>query len=210
MSLFIFGDSHAEFNFTNIKNKLTTSADVNNITNLREYSITMHRVGRDKEIVHFSKNFCSPDNIFIIAYGEVDARCHVKRQLDLGRNLSDIINELVDEYFKVIKMKITCYKQIIVCSITPPVDRVKFEKYHGIIKHEFPILGTNEERSLYTKMLNNKIKENCEIYGYDYLNTYDSYADENGLLIFELSDTNSHIKDNRFVFEALNDIIKKK
>ncbi len=209
MSLFIFGDSHAEFSFEGINNKLTKDANIKNIKNLREYSITMHRIGRDKEIINFSKNYLSPNNIFIIVYGEVDARCHVKRQLDLGRNLDDIINELVDEYFDTIKKQITVYKQIIVCSVTPPVDIVKFEKHHGTITHGFPILGTNEERSMYTKMINKKIKENCESYGYDYLNVYDSYSDENGLLIFELSDTNSHIKKNQFVFDALNKIIKK-
>jgi hypothetical protein len=206
MSLFIFGDSHAEFNFNGL---CTGDINVLNIVNLREYSITMHRVGRDKILPHFSKNYNNDNNIFIIVYGEVDARCHIKRQLDLGRNLNDIIDELVDDYFITIKSNVCVYKQIIICSVNPPVDKIKFEEHNGVITHDFPILGTNEERVLYTKMINNKIKENCCKYGFDYLNTYDPYADESGILKFELSDKNCHIKQNSMVIEALKNIIKK-
>lgn len=196
--IYIYGDSHAEFNFKNFALKHI---------NLREYSVTMHRVGRDKQIIGFNNSHNGKDNIFIFCYGEVDCRCHIGKQIVLGRNEDDIINELVIEYINAIKSNIKEFKKILICSITPTQNKEKFENIHGPIKHQFPFVGTNSERAKYTYKMNQLLKNECTINGFVFFDVYDYYTDDNGLLKWELSDEICHIKDNSYILQKLNDII---
>lgn len=70
----------------------------------------MYRIGRDNNIINY-RNEQTKDDIIILVYGEVDCRCHVQRQIDMGRNEDDIINELVHNYFITIKNNITKFKK---------------------------------------------------------------------------------------------------
>jgi hypothetical protein len=68
----IFGDSHANNNFNNIK--------YNNICNHYQNSITMHRVGRDNiNFINFINYNINNNDIVIYQFGEVDCRCHIGR-----------------------------------------------------------------------------------------------------------------------------------
>lgn len=194
MSLYVFGDSHASFNMKN--------APIEHI-NCYQNSITMHRIGRNEGIVNFNPNCNSADNVFLFFYGEVDCRCHIKRQIDLGRKLEDVVEELVSSYFKTISKNIVLYKKIIIGSITPPLCKEKYERQHGPITHDFPMVGTDAERSQFTILMNAKISEYCKKFGYDFLDVYDHYVDRDGLLIYEKSDTNCHITDNTYIHEQL-------
>ena len=196
--IYVFGDSHADFNLRNF--------DLLHI-NLCEYSTTMHRIGRDNIIVNFDNSYNNKDNIFIFFYGEVDSRCHIQRQIDSGRNLDEVIDTLVSNYFNTIYNNITEYNKIIISSIVPPVNRAKHESIHGVITHEFPILGTDKDRIVYTTLMNNKLKEYCNTFNFIFLDFYDYYVDNNGLLIFEKSDTNSHIVDNAYIHSKLKEIL---
>lgn len=198
--IFIFGDSHANFNMSGF--------DLHNM-NLYQNAITLHRIGRDNTIINFSPIYNHPNNIFILFYGEIDCRCHIKKQLLSGRVLDDIIEELVSNYFKTINNNIKLYKKIIIGSITPPVNKENYESIHGPITHEFPILGTNEERVLYTKMMNKKLEEYCEKYNYTFLNVFDHYSDKDGILYFDKSDKICHITDNKYIHENIKKILNK-
>ena len=90
----IYGDSHADFSFLHLK------LDHNN---LYLPNITMFRIGRDGIIINFNKDTIQKDDIIVLSYGEVDCRCHIQRQINLGNNEDNIINELVSNYFKTIK-----------------------------------------------------------------------------------------------------------
>lgn len=196
--IYVFGDSHARFN---LKHFDLPYCD------MHQNSVTMHRIGRDNYIINFNEDYNNSENIFVLFYGEVDCRCHIYRQIILGRNLDEIVEDLVQKYFMAIKNNILNYKKIIIGSITPPVYKDKFESIHGPITHEFPILGTDEERVLYTKSMNKKIKEYCEKYNYTYLDIYDYYSDENGILHFQKSDTICHIQDNSYIHDRLKEMI---
>ena len=119
-----------------------------------------------------------------------------------GRQLNEIIEELVTSYFNTIKNNITVYKQIIISSITPPMCREKYESVYGPITHEFPFIGTNDERILYTQLTNNKLREYCNNYKYIFLDTYNYYSD-NGLLNFDKSDGICHITDNKHIHDKI-------
>jgi hypothetical protein len=196
--IYIFGDSHANFSMNGF--------DLPHV-NLHQNSVTMHRIGRDNIIINFNSMYNIPYNTFILFYGEVDCRCHVGKQILLGRTLEDIVEELVGNYFRTIKNNMHTYNKIIISSITPPVSKLKYESIHGPIRHEFPFIGSDEERVLYTKTVNAKLKQYCEKYGYIFFDTYDYYSDNNGLLIFEKSDTNSHIKENTHILEKIRELL---
>lgn len=168
----------------------------------------MHRIGRDNIIINFDQKYNNSDNVFIFFYGEVDCRCHIYRQLQLGRNVDEIVESLISSYFNTIHNNIVKYKKIIIGSITPPVNKEWHESIHGVITHSFPILGTDEERVNYTKLMNNKIKEYCLKYNYIFLDTYNYYSDKNGLLIIEKSDNNCHILDNSYIHSKILDILE--
>lgn len=116
---------------------------------------------------------------------------------------------MVSNYFNTIYNNIKKYKKIIIGSITPPINKDKYESIHGPITHEFPMLGTDDERVLYTRLMNNKLNEYCIKFNYTFLDTYSHYSDENGLLIFDKSDTNCHIIDNKYIHMMLKNIIDK-
>ena len=116
---YIFGDSHARFSFKNLSIPHE---------NRQRDAITMFRMGRDNSIINFEENLNNQNNSFIFCYGEVDCRCHIGKQIKLGRKEDDVIREVVDKYFKTIKNNIKLYKNIYIIGIIPPVSQDEHEK----------------------------------------------------------------------------------
>jgi hypothetical protein len=86
--IYIYGDSHGMFSFKklNIPHR-----------NYSEISVTMHRIGRDNQIINFNNIEHNNESIICLVYGEVDCRCHIQRQIDIGRSEDDVIYELVNK-----------------------------------------------------------------------------------------------------------------
>jgi hypothetical protein len=190
--IYIYGDSHAKFCFKKLK---IPHVD------LHQNSITMFRVGRDNDIINFNNKKHDANSIICLVYGEVDCRCHIQRQINLGRNEDEVICELVDNYFKTIKNSIINYKKIIVVGVVPPTKQSDYEKIHGPILHEFPFVGNNEERVRYTMKANKRIEENCTNNNYIFFNPFFYYTREDGTLKYELSDNCVHLGNNSFFLE---------
>ena len=91
--LYIFGDSHACASFKNLQVPHE---------NMYQNSITMFRIGRDNTIINYNLDMDITRNTILLCYGEVDCRCHIGKQVNLGRNEDTVINELVSDYFKTI------------------------------------------------------------------------------------------------------------
>jgi len=195
-NIFIYGDSHAKFSFQNLY-----------CNNYQEHSITMHRIGRDNKIINFYNIMHNSNSVIILCYGEVDCRCHIHRQIQLGRREDEIISELVNGYFNTLKNNIIIYQKIIVCAIIPPMNKSKFEAIHGPITHEFPMLGTDDERVRFTQKMNMLIQQKCVEYDYIFFDPYENYTDNEGCLKYELSDTICHIKNNEFILENIKKIL---
>jgi hypothetical protein len=195
----IFGDSHGNFNFKNIK--------YNNIKNNYKNSITMYRIGRDK--LNYSSYGIMNNDIIIHQFGEIDCRCHIGKQLLLGHELNEIINKLISNYIISIKDNLEKFNnlKIIICCIPPPMKKEYYESIHGPITHEFPFVGTNEERSKYTTLMNNEIQKYCILNNFYFLNYFDDYADINGNIKIELSDNVCHIYKNEIILQKLYNII---
>jgi hypothetical protein len=198
--IYIFGDSHAKFSFRDL-----------NLPHLNcyEVSITMHRIGRDQWIPNFNNSKHTKDDILIFAFGEVDCRCHISRQIMAGRDENEIMNELVQKYFDAIRKNITTFKAIIITGIIPPTERNDYESRYGPITHEFPFVGTDEERVRFTERMNYLIRDHCQGSGFYYFYPYQNYKRDNGCLKYELSDLCVHIGQNSHVLQELDTLIQK-
>lgn len=190
--IILYGDSHVDYSFKNLsiihRNYSTPS-------------VTMYRIGRDKVIPrHISQPVIGIYKfrrrpIFCFGYGEVDCRCHIGKQVVLGRNEDDIINELTSAYIDTIKRVVTSYEKIIIVGVIPPRCQEEYKNEHGQITHEFPFVGTDIERLRYTNKVNERLKTLCQLNKFQYFNGYDYCTRSDGYLDGRYSDQ-VHLKDN--------------
>jgi hypothetical protein len=192
--IYIFGDSHGEFSFKNL--------DLPHI-NCKEYGITMNRIGRDNRIINFDNNYNNYQNIFVLVYGEIDCRNHIKKQINYGRKTEEVCHTLVSKYFETIKNNIIKYKIIIITAVIPATNEEKYNTNNN----DFPFLGSNIERKIYREKINEYIKLFCNQNNFIYFDPYDKYIDTDGLLNYELSDKNVHIGDSKFILENFKSLI---
>jgi hypothetical protein len=195
----IYGDSHAEFSFTGL-----SLAHQNH----REYSITMFRIGRDNTVINFNIHELNTNDILVFVYGEVDCRCHIKRQMNLGRNEDEIIFELVEKYIQTIKNSLNGGSfKIIIVGVIPPTKQDDFESINGPIQHEFPFVGSDEERLRFTQKVNHLLEQFASQNDFIYFNPYDYYTRPDGTLKHELSDSRCHIGQTSHFLEQFVDLL---
>jgi len=157
-------------------------------------------------IPHFGCHH-NEDDILIFAFGEVDCRCHIMRQILLGREEDEVISELVKNYLKCISTHTTPFRAIIVTGVIPPTEQNDYERINGPIRHEFPFVGTDEERVRFTQKVNTTLENGCKELSFHYFYPYKNYTRPNGCLKYELSDRCVHIGDTRMVLEELERLL---
>jgi lysophospholipase L1-like esterase len=149
----------------------------------------MHRIGRDGlTALDITKHGVNSGDAVIFAFGEIDVRCHIGKQRDLkNRDLDEIIHTLATNYLKTIAQNCAAILHItpIVYSITPPTDIA--------YNPDYPSYGELEDRVNISKRLNSLLKKLCLQHRIKFLDVYDDYSDEKGVLRVELSDNNVHI-----------------
>jgi len=186
----IYGDSHAMVSFRGLPLEHR---------NLFQFSKTMHRVGRDTELLQFHPSQNNVKRIFCLAYGEVDVRGHVGKQVLLGRTYESVCKELVDAYVNAVKTLIVTYKAIIIVAISPPTaaeDHLPCKVHTEAAGGPIPFIGTDAERVQYTLCMNRLLEESCKHHGYVFFNPYMPYTREDGCLKYEHSDTCIHVGNN--------------
>lgn len=201
--IYIFGDSHASYSFRNLKLEYR---------DLHMASITMFRIGRDNIIINFNKNIIQKDDIIVMAYGEVDCRCHIQRRINLGLNEDDVINELVTNYIRTIKNNTEGIDaKIIIVGVIPPTKQNDYESIHGPIMHEFPFVGKDEDRVRFTNKVNTLLEEMANQNNYIYFNPYSYYTRPDGTLKYELSDNIVHLgsNSNSYFLERFTELYSK-
>jgi hypothetical protein len=191
--IFIYGDSHAYNSFKGLKY---------DHRNCHQNAITMFRIGRDNIIINFNKDDIRENDILVLCYGEVDCRCHVQRQINTGRNEDDVIHELVSSYYQTIVNNINTIAnknvKIIMVGVIPPTKQSDYESLHGPILHDFPFVGSDEDRVRYTDKVNKKIEELAKERNFTYFNPYLYYTRKDGTLRYELSDYIVHLGNNSY------------
>jgi lipopolysaccharide biosynthesis glycosyltransferase len=197
----IYGDSHALLSLRNLQVEHR---------NLFQFSRTMFRIGRDNQIVNFKPNHLSREHIFCLAYGEVDVRGHVGKQVHYGRHHENVCKELVDAYLLTIQRNITQYKAIIIMAISPPTA----SKDHEVCNiHNqgnggpIPFIGTDTDRVIYRNRMNELLEEGCSRLHYIFFNPYAPYTREDGTLKYELSDKCIHVGQNTHILNEFQKLI---
>jgi hypothetical protein len=197
--LFLYGDSHANASFRNIAMPCK---------NYHMNSITMFRVGRDNHIINFNSEEHDKDSILTFTYGEIDTRCHIFRQMELGRNEDVIIHELVVQFFNTLRNHIKVHKKVVVVAVIPPLKKDDYERVHGPITHAFPYLGTDQDRVRYRFKVNKLLEILCKQNGYIFFNPYDAhYMEPDGTLKYDLCDSYCHLRDNAVFLEKFMELV---
>jgi hypothetical protein len=177
-ALHVIGDSH--------------SAEFSNIDGCIIHYLgprTMHRIGRDGlAILDFKGLNIQENDVVVLAFGEIDVRCHIGKQRDYyDRDLNEIIDVLLENYFKTILMNRSLYEKIkiLTYTVTPPIPEV--------LNPDYESYGSIQDRVFISKLLNQKLVEKSILTGIGCIDVYDDYADERGVLIPALSDGSLHI-----------------
>jgi hypothetical protein len=196
MNIHTFGDSHARFGFN--QNKLIYTHDIG--------AILCYSFGRDKlnrlNIINFN---VKENDIVIFCFGEIDCRCHIHKYITNDISYTQIIDEIINNYFIAINLNVKQYNKLHVCvyNIVPPI-----EKYNTVEFKKYPFLGTDLDRQKYVLYFNKKLKEKCIQHKYIFIDIYDKYIDNNGFLSKDLSDGHVHILNGIYIHELINKIIK--
>lgn len=185
-----FGDSHADFCFRGI---------LPNEYRHNVGAITMKSTGFEHNIlsikIWFNRLVIDTEDTIIFCVGEVDCRT-------LFLKTQEKAVELITKYINTLLELKQDYPNIIVMSIMPPCYVTTFKN-----DSEVPFVGTNQERSLFTLRMNRMLEEICKVKKITYLNIYDDYKDDNGMLPPEYSYTKEkndvHLGNTTFVKQKI-------
>ena len=206
MSIHTIGDSHS-INGWHPSNDWYGIIKTHHLRGILCYSF-----GRDKldrcDIRMF--NIKDGDTI-IFCFGEIDCRCHIHKHITNIITYQDIINNIVDNYFKAIELNVSIsqikLKNVCVYNVVPPVQKNIILRnvydYTGL-----PILGTDEERKCYILYFNEKLKEKCIENNYIFFDIYNDYIDENGFMIENFRDATIHICNGYYITKFIKENLK--
>lgn len=192
MTIHTIGDSHSYYGW-------------NGVINHHLGPILCYSFGKDIlsrcDIRNF--NIKNGDSI-VFCFGEIDCRYHIHKHVSETNSFMNIIDNIVDNYFKAIELNINLLnlslKNICVYNVVPPV-----QKHMTGENEKYPFLGSDEERKIYTLYFNKKLKEKCNEYKYIYFDVYEKYIDENGYLRKDLSDGHVHILNGIYITNFISE-----
>jgi hypothetical protein len=188
------GDSHARCSFAGIPEVVTHEIG----------PITMESVGKPRpgisssemlDMIIENQGITEQDTV-ILCFGEIDIRSKIQPRIEAGEKEDFIIGQITYDYM----MTVACskYKNKMILSITPSASSA--EQWNN---PSFPFLGTDKDRARFTKKMNEHLRKQCKEINIPFLDVYDNYKDENGMIIPSLSDGSVHIGNTSFVKEAL-------
>jgi len=200
MKIYTLGDSHAS--------KSYTFAGIDYVHCNWIGPVTMESVGKSRGN-HSSSELLDEilqsynidvNDVVILCFGEIDSRCIINPRIVNGENEDDVINSLVLNFINTIIN--SNHKIFWILSITPPVYKNVDSENTG-----FPFRGKDEERSRYTKKMNTKLRMECERLHIPFVDVYDYYTDELGMLREEIIKDYVHIGDSGYVKNVLDKMI---
>lgn len=194
MTIYTIGDSHSEYGWSNdiIKHHLGP--------------VLCYSFGKEKLKRCDIRNFnIKHGDTVIFCFGEIDCRAHVKKHITDTLTFQEIINMIVISYIEAIDLNIITsqlnLKNICIFNIPPTCSWVD-----SIDHHEFPWIGTKEDRKSYALYFNQILKEKCLEKGYIFFDIYDRCCDENGYLRMDIScEYGVHITDANYLNKFIKD-----
>jgi hypothetical protein len=190
-----FGDSHSRFAWDHIPGVAT-----HHIGPLLCYSF-----GKDPSRINVAdpKYEVKDGDSVCFCLGEIDCRNHLYKHTTPQRASVDI-EAIVSAYMDAIKVACSPFKdlRVYVYSVTPTVRMTKESGYPR--NREYPHLGDNNTRNLFTYLFNHHLREQCPRNGYVMVDVYDKYKDNDGYIKYELSDGSVHINNPVHIREFLH------
>ena len=192
MSIHTIGDSHSYSGWSGIINHHLGP-------------VLCYSFGKKKLTICDIRYFNIKDgDTIVFCFGEIDCRCHINKHVSNTITYKDIIDDIVDTYFKTIELNVSVLevklKNVCVYNCVPPV-----EIYNTRENPKYPFLGTDLERKQYVLYFNDRLKEYCIKKGYIFFDVYNSYIDENGFLRKDLSDDTVHIRNGVYITNFINE-----
>jgi hypothetical protein len=187
--LIALGDSHALYNFAGVADaKIFWLGPV-----------TMHRAARDGIRVLIPKN-CRPNkgDFFVLSFGEIDCRAHVKRQSVLKETdtIEEVDNLCARFEAALTEFKATCRANICLMSVGPYNP-----EFLDCSAYDSP-----EECRQDAKAIRDRINQRLSQMGYPFIDYRDAFSNADGSIKSDMSDGNVHI-DHRLsepILTALN------
>jgi len=144
------------------------------------------------------------NDMVIFSFGEIDCRCHIHKHITETVTYQEIIDDIIKKYFETIIEITSKYNNLHICiyNIVPTVDSAV-----GYVNHDYPLLGTDDQRREYVLYFNQMLKKMCNMYNLIFFDIYDKYTDENGYMNQKLSDGAIHIQDPKYIKEFLLQIL---
>jgi hypothetical protein len=147
----------------------------------------MNTVARDGlSTVGYVRDIYPNADKYMAVFGEPDVRIHMYKQLtEYGRKLDEVVTTLATSYIKTL-VSIFDASSLVVRYILPPRSYSMFGIYVP--------RGTLQERVMYTRLLNNALKNACTCYGVLFLEntTLDILTTSDGELRDEFCDGLTH------------------
>lgn len=191
MKIWIFGDSHQGL-----------YAERQGVITQHLGAVTMHRVGRDGTSMISAQGLIQDGDAIGLVFGEIDVRVHLAPQRDIaGRDPEEVISVLTEAYIRSVKSLQSTYpaSRIYIFSVVPPSGF----NYPGFDK-SFPRNGSDLDRSMWTRDLNEKLEAASAVAGFAFVDQYTPFVNAEELLSTEVTDDGVHVRRdlaNRVNFE---------
>lgn len=185
------GDSHSLYGWRDIPN-----IQIHHLGPKLCYS-----VGRDGIDISNGSNINNGD-VVVFCFGEIDCRCHVHKHLTDSVDYKQVIDHIVEKYFEKIKIAVSAFDnlKIAVYNVVPSIEKFPWTGEDVW----YPFLGTNEERKIYVRYFNEKLRQTCETYNFVFFDVFDKYTDANGYLDPKIIAEGVHIGNPIHIQEFLN------
>ena len=170
--IYVIGDSHAD----------PYRARLPIVELVHGRFVTMHAFSNNE----FDTSYLKENDIILIVFGEVDIRFHLSYQLNLGRDINEIIETLVSQCETKIKSFPKC--KIMIRSVVPPLRNTSL--LNRSCKHG--ITASIELRIHGVKLLNERLQEMCKRNGFIFVPS-PPWIEKDGEMMDEYSDGEIHI-----------------
>lgn len=140
-------------------------------------------------------------DVVIVSCGEGDVRCFIKPQLAHDHLTAEqYLRPLVAGYAARVAALETRGARKAILSVPPPAT------YERSYSDQWPPTAGDAERAYYTHIINHYLRIDCRAHGLLYVDVHRHYANDEGLLICELSDGGVHICAEAGVLAALKEV----
>lgn len=183
MTVYAFGDSH------------TKCAVHGGAISAYAGPVTLHRLGR--EAVELMRPFWHGGEAIMVIAGEIDARTHIGRQVELGRDPSEVILTLA--------AGAASAQQALEEAFGCTVVQVRIIGASAEIRGgdpDWPFTGTLRDRQQWVDELNERLEQLCRV-----VDPYKDFMEPDGTLSPGNSDGSVHLHD-RFGPQAFGPIIQ--